>query len=374
MRVAFILNSAGLYGANRSLLSLIRYLVFHEVKCFVVIPDHGVIEQELEKSHIEYTIAEYRSCVWYPGYIGLPFLVNLINIPTIMKTIRNWDVDIIHSNSSNIDIGIIIAKLLRKKHVWHVREIMELFYDAKYIFPRLYKKLRYNSDAVICVSKYTYNYHMHNFPNPNMHMIYNPYDVEYYNISRTDFAPKDKITILVAGLFGGKKRQIDSVKAVKILVEKGIRQVRLILAGGGEQSRIDEINEYITANNLEEYVIVKNFVDDLRKIRAEADISLCCSEGEALPRVVVEGMLGELLSIGVDSGGVSELIEDGVTGLLYDVGDCEQLADKIEYAILHKQKCREMIVRAKKYAVDNFELNQSGAKVLNLYNELLNLS
>ena len=373
MRIAFILNSSGLYGANRSLLGLIRYLQENNVVCFAIIPGKGDIEQEFSKMNVEYRTAVYRSCAWYPGYKGAPFLVNLYNIPKMARVIKKWNVDIIHTNSSSHDIGMIIAKLLKKRHVWHIREILEDFYNTKWIFPRLYKKLRYYSDAVICVSKYTYDYHMRVYPNVNMKMIYNPYDVEYYNIARKEFAPKQVVTILMVGGFAKQKRQMDSVKAIRILDNRGIKNVQLLLAGGGESSLIKEVKDYIDENNLQDRIKLLNYVADLREIRKKSDIALCCSDGEALPRVVVEGMLGELLAIGANSGGIAELINDKQTGLLYEVGNCEQLASQIEYAIYHKEECREMIVAAKKYAINNFELSHSGEKVLEVYRSILKL-
>lgn len=371
MRIAFILNSSGLYGANRSLLGLISYLREKNITCFAILPQRGDVEQEFEKMDVEYAVADYRSCAWYPGYKGAPFLVNIYNIPKIACIIRKWNVDIIHTNSSSHDIGIILAKLLRKKHVWHIREILEYFYDTKWIFPHLYKQLRYCSDAVICVSEYTYNYHAEKYPNPNMKVIYNPYDVKFYDIQREEFAPQSEVTILMAGGFAKLKRQIDSVKAIKILLDRGIENVRLVIAGGGEASLINEVKNYIYDYELQDKIELLDFVPDLREIRRNSDIALCCSDGEALPRVIVEGMLSELLAIGADSGGIAELIEHKRTGLLYEVGNSEQLADQIEYAVNHREECRKMVVAAKKYVIDNFELNHSGEKVVEIYNKLL---
>lgn len=372
MKIAFLLNSSGLYGANRSLLSLLKFLREKHIKCFAIIPGKGDIEQELKKLNIDYEVAKYRACVWYPGYIGMPFLINLFNMPKIVNIIKSWDVDIIHTNNSNEDIGMIIAKILQKKHIWHIREIMEVSYKSKYIFPRFYKRLRYSSDSVICVSKYTYSYHMEKFPNPNMKMIYNPYDISFYNIERNKFTHGEEVTILTAGIFGGAKRQIDGVKAIKILLDRGITNVKLVLVGEGEKEKIDEINDYIQKFELQKYVRIERFMFDLREMREDADIALCCSEGEALPRVVVEGMLGELLSIGADSGGIAELIEDGATGLLYELGNSEHLADKIEYAISHKEEARRMIIAAKEYAVKNFNQDANNEKMLGIYQEILN--
>lgn len=371
MRIVYVLNNGGLLGANRSLLGTMEYMIKQGNKCYALIPEKSGVEVKFEELGIEYVVIGYRPCVWYPGYIGLPFLVNIVRLPQILKTIKKWNVDLIHSNNSSHDIGMIAALLLRKKHVWHVREIMEYNYRTKYIFPHMYKMLRRKTDATICVSKFIYDYHKDHFFNVNMYMIYNPYDIEYYNIPRKTFAPNDVVRIVMAGGITAYKKQIDSVKAVKELVDRNIRNIKLTIVGDGDAELTKEINEYIDKYHLSEWVEMKEFVLDLRDIRRKADIALCCSEYEALPRVTVEGMLGEMLSIGANSGGIAELITHKERGLLYEVGNSTDLADQIEYAIKHKEECWEMIRRAKEYAIENFELDRSGKRILSVYKEVL---
>jgi len=371
MRIVFILNSDSLYGANRSLLGLIRFLVSRGCVCFAVIPSSGEIAEEFKKLKVEYEVVDYRSCVWYPGYIGLPFLVNLFRLPRLCHIIQKWDVDIIHTNSSTHDIGIIAAGILRKKHVWHVREVMELFYHAKYIFPKMYVKLRAKSDAVICVSKFVYNCSMERYPNKNMKMIYNPYDINYYDIKRISFAPEKKVRILAAGHVLPIKGQIDIVYAMAVLKERGIDFVSAMIVGGGDKEYIEKIERLIHEKNLEDFVEYRPYMSDLRELRKEHDIALSSSVEDALPRVTVEGMLGELLSIGTNSGGIAELIQEGETGLLYAPGNYVELADKIEYAVNHRSECWKMIRKAKEFAVREFELKQSGEKVLQVYRDIL---
>lgn len=78
-----------------------------------------------------------------------------------------------------------------------------------------------------------------------------------------------------------------------------------------------------------------------------------------------------MLIIGADSGGIAELLQYNEKGLLYQPRDCEDLADKIEYAINHKEECWKMIRRAKEYAIENFELDRSGERILSVYKEVL---
>ena len=372
LRIVYILNNSSLYGANRSLLSFVEYLLSRQDKVLMILPEQGDIVGELEEKGIPYKIITYRGCVWYPGYVGLPFLVNILNFRKIVSAIKAFHPDIIHTNNSSHDIGILAAKWLHIPHVWHVREIMESNYHTRYIFPHLYRYLRRTSDATICVSEFILNYHRQKYPNGQMYAIYNPFDVAYYSIERTEFAPNENLTILMAGAFTEYKRQIDAVEALGILADRGICNVVLEFAGSGSEEYTKMLLDRAREKNVEDRVHILGFLQDLRKVRREADVALCCSIDEALPRVLVEGMMSELLVIGSRSGGNAELIGNyDERGLAYETCSGADLADKIEYAMIHKAECREKIVRAKQYALDNFEKTAEGKKIAAVYEDVL---
>jgi len=56
-----------------------------------------------------------------------------------------------------------------------------------------------------------------------------------------------------------------------------------------------------------------------------------CSRLEAFGRVTVEYLRRGRPVIGTRSGGTPEIVDDGVTGLLYNPGDIEALAEQIEH-------------------------------------------
>jgi len=57
-----------------------------------------------------------------------------------------------------------------------------------------------------------------------------------------------------------------------------------------------------------------------------ADLLLMPSELESFGLVALEAMACKVPSISTRVGGVAEVIDDGVTGLLYSVGDVENMA------------------------------------------------
>lgn len=63
---------------------------------------------------------------------------------------------------------------------------------------------------------------------------------------------------------------------------------------------------------------------------------------EGFPMVIVEAYACGLPIIASRIGALAELIEDGVTGLLFNPGDADDLANKIQWASQHPEKIKEM--------------------------------
>ena len=66
------------------------------------------------------------------------------------------------------------------------------------------------------------------------------------------------------------------------------------------------------------------------KYIASADIIVLPSRTEALPRVILEGMALKKPIIASDVGGVSELIENNIQGLVFNAEDVNKLSDCIK--------------------------------------------
>ena len=67
------------------------------------------------------------------------------------------------------------------------------------------------------------------------------------------------------------------------------------------------------------------------------------SKNEAFGRVTVEYMLQNLAVIASDAGANSEIIENGVSGLLYRLGDVDDLARKMIMYLEDKDTCFRLL-------------------------------
>jgi glycosyltransferase involved in cell wall biosynthesis len=70
-------------------------------------------------------------------------------------------------------------------------------------------------------------------------------------------------------------------------------------------------------------------------------------------------------------GGLQEVIEDGVTGLLVEPGDADDLAAKMEHLWNNPDICRQMGLAARKRAVEQFSKNAYYPRLKQAYNDAI---
>jgi glycosyltransferase involved in cell wall biosynthesis len=93
-----------------------------------------------------------------------------------------------------------------------------------------------------------------------------------------------------------------------------------------------------------------------------ADIFILPTYAEGLPIAVLEAMAAGLPIITTPVGGIPELIEDGVDGLLIQPGDVQALAARIALLLGDAELRRQLGQRAQRRASD-FDLAQSLARL-----------
>lgn len=355
MNLLFIANTNKLYGANQSMLNLIKYLLRSGHKVWVMLPRNGMgeVTDELDKIGCPYFKGKYYSCVSTSNKAKLKYFLNWFFLPILYFKIKRLNIDIIHTNTSTIDIGAMLAELFHIPHVWHVRELLA-HYGMKYIMPNVYKRFREQSSRVICISKTVYDSNSKEFDTSNMVVIYNGFTVDKENVVERHFADKT-IHLLEAGIISPSKGQDEAIEAMNILVNQmQCKNVFLTIKGEATRAYLKELLYKVEMYNLEKYVEIKPFDRNLNKTLNKYDITLQCSRLEGLGRVTIESMLAGVLVVGARSGATEELITDGVNGFLYSVGIAQELAEKIRYAILHKEESEQIIRNAEKWAIQRF--------------------
>jgi hypothetical protein len=110
---------------------------------------------------------------------------------------------------------------------------------------------------------------------------------------------------------------------------------------------------------------------DVPRLLAESDIFVLTSEREGGPYVLVEAMLCACAPIATRCGGiVVDVIADGDTGFLADVGDAATIADRI-VQLCDRGRREEMAKRARAKVSVGFDIETSIGALMDAYEACL---
>ena len=331
VRIAFVTHYTELYGANRSLLCLIDGLQSYSVKSHVIAPEQGPITEELSERDIPFCTVPFKRWMsknqWKaPARLGM----NLGVLPLLVRKFHQWDVDLIHTNSSVTPIGALLGEVLALPHTWHVREFGDRDYGLHHDWGKcLFRKFVSRADASIAVSRAVRQHVLTDVDTP-CYVVYNGVVSQdrLEQMGRAARAEKDDFsppyTFTIVGKISPAKGQEQALQAMRHLAREG-KEVRLLVAGSGAEEHVESLRELCQALDLERKVSLLGYVSDPFEVYHRADAVLMCSPHEAMGRVTAEAMAAVRPVIGYNSDGTAELIDDGHNGLLYD-GTTEHLA------------------------------------------------
>jgi L-malate glycosyltransferase len=140
---------------------------------------------------------------------------------------------------------------------------------------------------------------------------------------RSRLASPDEAILMHLSNFRPVKRVVDVVKVfAQVACET---PARLVLVGDGpERSAAEWLARDLQIHEKIHFMGKQERVNELLPL---ADLLLMPSELESFGLAALEAMACKVPSIATRVGGVPELIDDGVTGLLYPVGDVEAMAE-----------------------------------------------
>ena len=148
--------------------------------------------------------------------------------------------------------------------------------------------------------------------------------------SANDHKTDQPARILFLGKIGARKGVPQLVEALRRLKEVGGWQATL--AGDGE---VEQTREHIAQLGLADRVNVLGWTDPESVVRLQAShgILVLPSFNENLPMSVIEGMAHGMAVVATPVGAVTDLIEDGESGILVPPGDITALADALRRCV-----------------------------------------
>ncbi|MFL5929765.1 MAG: glycosyltransferase [Gaiellaceae bacterium] len=167
-------------------------------------------------------------------------------------------------------------------------------------------------------------------------------------------------------------------KALDVLIDAASRlapefpTLRVVIAGrGNEEARLRAL---VRELGLEQTVMLVGPRTDVADLLAALDVAVCCSDFEGSPLSVMEYMAAGLPVAATRVGGVPELIDDGLHGLLVEPRNVESLADAVERLIRDPDLRQELGTRGHERQKREFDIDATVRRVEALYEELFRAS
>ena len=380
LRVGYVAYYAkSLAGAELSLLALMSNVMKRGVTPVLICDGSCPLVKKASSMGIKTYVVPLKKYVYGKNVVGprayavypMKKLSNMMQHCKMKEIIKKEKLDIVHINSSVAPYEwAAVAHSMKMPYVWHLREFVQDDHNSVVLGKKTFTKLMRAADAELAISGSVKEYWDKEM-GVNCNLVYNGIDPDtLYN--KRNILEGDTINCLIVGRVVEGKGQLEAVKAFNVLKKRGITDIHLNVLGyrGGSEYE-NTVKKYIEDNKLEDMISLIDFSSDIKSFHAKNDVGLVCSKREAFGRVTIEYELGGLIVVGSDSGGTPELITDPENGLLYEPGNCEQLADKLIWIRENREKAREIAVRGQENAVNCFSIARTADTVCSIYDRVM---
>lgn len=243
------------------------------------------------------------------------------------------------------------------------------------------KRMLEKSDRFICVAQHTLdsfksisNLDITNgiLINNALKDVYKRISPEQKSVIRNKYLISDQDQVII---FAGR---LDEVKGISFLIDAFKKIVktnpnsRLLIAGDGN------FNKWlsIAKNNWTKISFTGRLSKrQLYELYCIADVGVVCSLHEEFGYVAIEMMMHEIPLVVTDTGGLSEIVKDGVCGLKVPVRNRKDrriinvntMADKVKILLDNPDFANELGNNARKRFLEKYELDRFKEEMLNLY-------
>lgn len=374
--ILYIAHEQAFGGATLCLLDLIDQMILRGHRINVLMHGFsGKFHNELTHRNVN-VIPTYNYPWVFSRLNGLKtkFLaknfLNYIAILLRLPVLHQLNLDVIHTNTSYLRTGAQLRKYLKKPHIWHFREFLEENFNLSFVNrERAISYINNNADAIIFVSNALQKKYESLMSQPSLYQVYDGLPDKY--VQAKIHKESNFLKLLISGSLNPGKGHVEALHAMAVLRERGINNVFLKIAGQGSTDYESMLKGIVAEKHLQNSVEFIGWQQDMNYFRQEADVELVCSKCEGFGRITIEAMMSMNPVIGANSGATSELVKDGVTGLLYEQGNSKTLAEKILFFLNNRQELPRMGLNAYNWA-RSFNVEHNATQIEAVYTKVVN--
>lgn len=300
-------------------------------------------EYKMKKWVYEDVEIRYIRFFKFPGVRGYEYIGKSLYYSLLFSEIKFQKYDIIHADAP-LPAGDAAARLSKRYGVPFIMHGhgLDVFFDVSYKdapnckrIEKVCKRVYEQANAIVGVSQKVLNCIQERID------IRGKGYVVYNGVDATKFFPasekkKEKYILAVGNLIKLKGHD-DTIKAFAQLVESGVTDVRLKIAGRGPLE--EELKELVEKLEVSNYVDFLGYVPYAKIAELMRNATLFClpSWYEALGCVYLEAMASGIPTIGCYGNGIDEIITDGKNGYLVHERSYQDIYDKMVLVFRQKQ-------------------------------------
>ena len=294
----------------------------------------------------------------------------------IYKYIKNEHITIINSFALKELFLAATLKLFsngKTKVVYHAVEMFDHFEVIQKLTLRALLKF---SDRIVCNSK-NLEFQLEKRLSVNAKKIrVIPNGIDTTRFKKNPNTPTDSVNTgslpseLIIGTvanFRKEKNYSFLIRAFKILAQKH-PNLKLLCVGGG--SLLNEMKRTVKLLNLEKKIVFTGYAENIVKYLSLMDLLVLCSIREGFPNCLLQAMSMEIPVLSADVGGCSEIIDHGITGMLYPSNNMEKFIDSVDILIQNKSYAVKIAANGRKRVEQHFSLERMIADYIDFYKDL----
>lgn len=277
---------------------------------------------------------ELKGNVFY-SFLNKKKIIDFTAIFRLRKFLKQNKITIIHAHGSSFFTAVLVKLTQPKiKIIWHDHYGL-----------RLNQSKKQNKVLVFCSfffsSIFVVNLQLKKWSEKNMFckkVIFIPnFAVKNEESKKTILnGEKGKRIVFLANL-KNPKNHIVILKAFHDLNLKDLDWSLHLIGKNFGDSYSKHLEYFIQSNSLENHIHLYGNRTDIQNILSQSSIGVLASTAEGFPVTLLEYALANLTVISTNAGYCSEIIEDGVNGLLFDPLDESQIQEKLIGIIQDKE-------------------------------------
>lgn len=363
-------------GASKCLIELASSLIRQGQEVVVSIPKaESPIQIILHEKSIPFVVMREYQC-WYkeeseranPFTIAIKRIMNEITVVKCRKYLRSECFDIVHINALTAYVVGKAAIEEKLPVVWHIREFMEedlgiSFIDSSYSLKLLNRATQFIAISQPICKKWSARLHI------PITVVHDGVPVKDYYVAHNSV--HQAVKVLLYGRIVPGKGQLFYVRTAEKILQSISTPCTFYFAGKVEnEDYFNECMESIRQVRQENHIDYLGEIHDVQSLLKDIDIVCVCSTKEGFGRVTVESMLGKCLVVGAASGATTELIQDGVNGVLYQPDNQNDFYKKLTTCIEHFDDYASIVETGQKYALSYFTDEKNTEGIFSIYKKV----